>query len=467
MKMQKIFFLCIAINLFLYNSHSIIAAERSVDIVVQNDITKKINIVVKFCSNHSYLLSGIGITLVVGSALYTLYKRHISLKNAKTELSLLQHQRIELERQKLAYENQVREDAQMREVSLLCEEKIRTLQENLEKQKQDRKSIAGISFSRLHDDRVRLLQKQLDEKRRLQAESFLARLTSECESRIEQDRLKEEKRERLSRRRESPGIFQLPEISSEDTRRFNPIFHENIGNTDWFRRSNFNYSLSSGYVFFTRKNEKRSPIDFAIEFAKDFDGKEKITYKIHFQVKKQYILQCTHMLFNALNNDARLAGINTFKIKDNLDKGREGQMPQIVVYMPQFVTPYADLTEEQKKNACKDELIFEDAYAGAWRLPLKPIAKIKPVQECNRELDLIVQAFYEAFRDVNLGEWALDYPPRFNKQLTPIMYIAGGNGDSKFSHRGLYEGDNREFVKGFTYRPNPTLQQQLDATLVQ
>jgi hypothetical protein len=265
------------------------------------------------------------------------------------------------------------------------------------------------------------------------------------------------------------SIASVAKIAREDTRSFKEIIEQYRLSDQWKSIKNNQFDrifVKSGYDFFDRKNEKTSAIDFSIGGAKRSNGKEKLTYKIHLQVKKQYVLQCMHILLDALNNDKRLAGINSFKIKDNLDDGAS-QMPQIALYMPNFIIPYDDLTAEQKASVVQnpmvvqDDIVYENPYDST---SLTPIGKIKSVQECNRELDIIVQALYEAFRGVNLREWALDYPPRYNMQLTLIMYIAGGNGDYKKNEPEVYTTD-KHFVKNREYVPNNGLKALLDSTM--
>jgi len=149
-------------------------------------------------------------------------------------------------------------------------------------------------------------------------------------------------------------------------------------------------------------------------------------FKLHFQIKPEYLPIFTRRFLHLLKTDSRLQHVEAFKVAYTIEPGAN----------------YYD----NEGNVPEDASSIVAVY-----LPLIPFEKRYIVAD-------ILKAVEEGFQDV-LGVWWLKISPRFNQHIKGFIYLSGGDGDSKKIYkRAVQEGllprnyiytDGYIFFKGY------------------
>jgi len=178
------------------------------------------------------------------------------------------------------------------------------------------------------------------------------------------------------------------------------------------------------YLQFYTRNQLR-------EIRKEVIEGMEHTFKIHFQVKPEYIVSFLNDFARLLKSDPRLKNIESFKVAKELKPG--------------YHIPIG-------KNTFKvHPLPIIVAY-----LKLIPGSN----EDKNKIIEPILDALIERYKDVS-EELDLGYPPRFNMEIWDFIWIAGGEGYVKEKYKRALDAhvldrnnlytDDFAFFKGYEF----------------
>lgn len=161
-------------------------------------------------------------------------------------------------------------------------------------------------------------------------------------------------------------------------------------------------------------------------------------YKIHLHIKPKYINDFACKFADSIHKNKDLLEINLFKFLKDWNKAKTG-LPFVVVYLPKGY--YPDQTE--RYNFLDKYIIWFQNFFDEWitELALKYPAVKK-------------------LEDIASNE----HPPRYSFKINDVIFLAGGDGDSKEQWRSYYSSaqdqnerivytDDFYFIRGFEYKP--------------
>jgi hypothetical protein len=204
------------------------------------------------------------------------------------------------------------------------------------------------------------------------------------------------------------------------------LVHENdiMFPFDQYNRSGLKY----GTKYYINKDGTYDPDGFSQENLLQEEKEEVIRehnrFKIHLQVKEEYMQDVLNRLTQLFNNNPALRGIQTFKVlrfryKPSTE-ARAERLPIIVIYLPTGFYPKDYQQRHQLLNAL---------------------------------VDPIVEEFKNDAEEISQNMWE----PRFNHRINNMIWIAGGEGYNKSIMRGksthiynINDGD-MHFVQGMEY----------------
>jgi len=151
-------------------------------------------------------------------------------------------------------------------------------------------------------------------------------------------------------------------------------------------------------------------------------------FKIHLQIKPEYIVPFTNSFLNLLETKPQLKYIESFKVTSKILPGDNY---------------YSYETNKAPENPVPIITVY---------FALIPFKKINLLTDAINTLET-------NFRD-NLKRYHLKITPRFNKHIKGFIYIAGGDGDSKevyynklvkklLPRNYIYNNDLLQFIKGY------------------